>query len=522
MMGLHKLTAGDGYTYLTRQVAVYDATDRGHAGLADYYSEKGESPGRWWGHGLAALGVGAGSNVTEQQMRNLFGEGRHPDAERLEDAALDAGGSVAAAKQASQLGRVFAVYKGNAPEFQREVARRFSAYNYEHGLRWSTPVPAHERARIRTELATEMFTREHGRAPLDERERAGFLAQATRQQTTAVAGYDLTFTPVKSVSTLWAVADRDTAQQVEDAHHAAVEATLAWLEREVLFTRRGRGGIQQVKAAGLIAAQFTHRDARSGDPHLHTHVAISNKVQDQSGRWLAVDGRVLYKANVTLSETYNSLLEAEMVDRLGVRFTARTADLGPARQPSRGVGQGKRGVREIAGIDPRLAAAWSSRNHAIEGRRRELAVEFQAEHGRPPTAGEAVALTKQAWSQTRQAKHAPRAEADQRAIWRAEAEQVLGSPDAVRAMIEAVTDRSRGTRSRVEAVAAVTDEWLRSTAAAVVETVQEDRASWQVWHLRAETLRRLRESGIHLLDLEATTDRVVDAAITGHCIGGRS
>ena len=50
-------------------------------------------------------------------MRNLFGEGRHPDAERLEDAALDAGASVAAAKKASQLGRVFAVYTGNAPEF---------------------------------------------------------------------------------------------------------------------------------------------------------------------------------------------------------------------------------------------------------------------------------------------------------------------------------------------------------------------------------------------------------------------
>ncbi len=55
-MGVHKLTAGDGYTYLTRQVAVHDATDRGHQGLADYYAEKGESPGRWCGAGLGALG----------------------------------------------------------------------------------------------------------------------------------------------------------------------------------------------------------------------------------------------------------------------------------------------------------------------------------------------------------------------------------------------------------------------------------------------------------------------------------
>jgi len=39
-MSLHKLTAGDGYSYLTRQVAALDATERGHTGLADYYSQR--------------------------------------------------------------------------------------------------------------------------------------------------------------------------------------------------------------------------------------------------------------------------------------------------------------------------------------------------------------------------------------------------------------------------------------------------------------------------------------------------
>lgn len=150
------------------------------------------------------------------------------------------------------------------------------------------------------------------------------MAKATRQPTTAVAGCDLTFTPVKSVSTLWALSDRDVAKQIEDAHHGAVETTLSWLEKEVLFTRRGCGGLQQVRAKGLIAGLFTHRDARSSDPHLHTHVALSNKVQDETDRWLAVDGRVLCTANVTLSEMYNTLLEAELIARLGVRFENRT------------------------------------------------------------------------------------------------------------------------------------------------------------------------------------------------------
>ncbi|GAT11679.1 TrwC relaxase [Mycolicibacterium novocastrense] len=46
VMTLHKLTAGDGYLYLVRQVAAADSTERGRSTLADYYSAKGESPGR--------------------------------------------------------------------------------------------------------------------------------------------------------------------------------------------------------------------------------------------------------------------------------------------------------------------------------------------------------------------------------------------------------------------------------------------------------------------------------------------
>ena len=44
-MSIHKLTAGSGYDYLTRQVAALDATEKGHLGLASYYTERGESPG---------------------------------------------------------------------------------------------------------------------------------------------------------------------------------------------------------------------------------------------------------------------------------------------------------------------------------------------------------------------------------------------------------------------------------------------------------------------------------------------
>jgi hypothetical protein len=73
-MSLHKLAAGSGYDYLTRQVAALDATDKGHAGLASYYTERGESPGVWVGSGMAGIdGLDVGDSVTAEQMRALFG-----------------------------------------------------------------------------------------------------------------------------------------------------------------------------------------------------------------------------------------------------------------------------------------------------------------------------------------------------------------------------------------------------------------------------------------------------------------
>ena len=54
-MSLHKLTAGDGYEYLTRQVAAMDSTEKGHTGLASYYTQKGETPGVWVGSGMAGI-----------------------------------------------------------------------------------------------------------------------------------------------------------------------------------------------------------------------------------------------------------------------------------------------------------------------------------------------------------------------------------------------------------------------------------------------------------------------------------
>lgn len=78
-MTIHRLTAGSGYDYLTRQVARQDATEVGHSGLGSYYAAKGEAPGVWVGAGMAGVhGLAAGDEVTAEHMTRLFGTGEHP------------------------------------------------------------------------------------------------------------------------------------------------------------------------------------------------------------------------------------------------------------------------------------------------------------------------------------------------------------------------------------------------------------------------------------------------------------
>jgi conjugative relaxase-like TrwC/TraI family protein len=215
------------------------------------------------------------------------------------------------------------------------VARRIATRHGAAGRLGDNPVSAADRARIRTEVAREVFRAEHGRDPIDAREIAATIAKQSRPHTQTVAGYDLTFSPVKSVSTLWAVADPHVAAQIEEAHQAAVQDALNFIERHALFTRQGRNGVRQVNVTGLVAAAFTHRDSRAGDPDLHTHVAVANKVQTHDGRWLSIDGRVLFKANVCRVGDLQHRARAAPSRGLGVRFAERPGT-DPAKRPVRG------------------------------------------------------------------------------------------------------------------------------------------------------------------------------------------
>ena len=180
-MSIHKLNAGSGYNYLTRQVAAFDATAKSHVGLASYYMERGESPGRWVGSGLVGIdGLEAGEAVTGEQMQALFGAGMQPLATQRMQQLRDADLTDANVEAATRLGVPFKIAQVEPGQFRVELAKRIAAFNKEVGLPADWPISRAERARIRTELARELFAAEHGRSPADAREVAGTIAKHSR------------------------------------------------------------------------------------------------------------------------------------------------------------------------------------------------------------------------------------------------------------------------------------------------------------------------------------------------------
>jgi conjugative relaxase-like TrwC/TraI family protein len=456
----------------------------------------------WIGSGLDGIdGLAAGDPVTAEQMRALFGCGLHPLAELRQQQLEGPDLTTQDFQNVARLGAPFKIVDNDLRPFRVEVAKRIAALNTAIGWPADASIAAADRARVRTQVAREFFRAEHGREPVNARELTGQIAKDSRPRTQTVAGYDLTFSPVKSVSSLWAVADPAVAAVIEQAHQAAVKDALMFIETHALFTRTGPQGIRQVNARGLVATAFTHRDSRAGDPDLHTHVAVVNKVQTLDGRWLSIDGRVLFKANVAASETYNTAFEQHLRDRLGVRFAER-----PGTDPA------KRPIREIVGVDPRLNQRWSTRRAHINIRRGELAIQFQDDHGRPPTPVEALNLAQRATLETRDAKHEPRSLTEQRSTWLNEAAAVLGGRGAVAAMVRTALTPAAETAPIVDA------GWVAQTADHILAVMESSRSTWQMWHVRAEAQRQLRTADVPAERASALVDLLVDEVMDARSI----
>ena len=445
------MSAGDGYKYLLRTVAAGDGDRSLSTPLTRYYNADGTPPGRWIGSGLAVLGIGQlkeGDEVTEAQLQLLIGMGRDP-------------------LTGAPLGRAYPQYKAKA----ERIAERVAALN--PGLNAT--------ARGRAVAAIEAEEAERG----------------TRR---AVAGYDYTFSIPKSASVLWAVADAGTQSLIVDAHHAAVAEVVAFMEREVAATRAGAtpgdGAVAQVDVRGLIATAYDHYDSRAGDPHLHTHVVISNKVQTVlDNKWRSLDSRPMHAATVALSELHEAVIADHLTRLFGVEWETR--DRGRDRNPA----------WTIALVPPELVAEFSSRSRHIDEEKDRLIAEYVAKHGRQPSSTTIIKLRAQATLATRPEKQI-HSLAELTTQWRERAGTILGA-DA--------TSWARRVTTNEDPLLLWADDVpldvVQRLGQSVVAVVGEKRSTWRRWNLTAEAARQtMGYRFASTRDREAIVGLVVDAA----------
>jgi conjugative relaxase-like TrwC/TraI family protein len=247
------------------------------------------------------------------------------------------------------------------------------------------------------------------------------LLDDLRRHKERVPAFDITLSAPRSVSLAWAFASYDTKLLIEAAQQRAVEATLAMLEGEASFARRGRNGTLLEKVP-LTAATFRHGESRPavhadgrtfGDPNLHTHCVVLNLATRRDRTVGALHSKVLRDFKMAAGATYHAALAHELqrtgfaIDRIG-----------------------KNGIFELAHVDATTIDYFSARRTEIQ--------EELAEHG--VSSAEAVALASAVAKATRSAKrhneHARREE-----TW-ADAAKSIGLD--VQAFTESLRDAARG------------------------------------------------------------------------------
>ena len=297
-------------------------------GTHDYYAGNGEAPGQWFGAGTVRLGLAG--EVQPEQMAALFGQFLDP---RTVD-VQNINGHMAVRPAVDAAGRpVTPVRLGAKP------------YDF---------------SKSKQDGATKA----------------------------AVAGFDVQFAPSKSVSAMWALSDEPARRRIEAAHEQSISVAFGYLEQHTLFARAGRDGVRQVDAEGFIVARYRHRTSRNGDPQLHTHCAVLNRVWcHDAQKWRTIDGTELYRHKVAVGAVYAREFEERLVAEFGVMFDGDAAS----------------GFREVSGIDPALTKQWSSRRTEISEHYTSLAAEHRAIHGEL-TRDQRAALLQKATTDTRRPK----------------------------------------------------------------------------------------------------------------------
>jgi hypothetical protein len=396
MAAVGTLKPGSDPTYPRRQIGTASPAEA-PKGL-DYYLSParggGEPPGVWAGAGLATLGLSEGQLVDLDMFEKLFGEHVDP---------RDPTGR-------ARLGRAPQAFGWRAI-----YARMLSAEPATSRERLKERAKAQARRHPSWEAAYADLLRAEPHATPARQAELKTLAQANTRQ--ARPFWEYAYSVSKSISLLYggylAAAEqaRGAGQDIRAAqmeHNAATvwravlagnAAALGYLQREAGIIRPGHHGGTGAEtrsetgrfedAQNWVIGVFRHHISRAGDPQLHIHNLILNKVQGADGTWLKLDSRTLYRHRRAATEVGNAEMEAILTSELGVAWVPRADGHG----------------REIAGISQDLMDGFSARTREqIDPLARKIAAEREAETGRAPTAWQMSRIRQDATLRTRPAK----------------------------------------------------------------------------------------------------------------------
>jgi conjugative relaxase-like TrwC/TraI family protein len=316
----------------------------------EYFSGRGESPGRFVGR--AAQASGLEGTASAEQVRAMF-QGLDPATGAVRCAPL------LRADPRSKLatGPLLVALQARAAEQGVEELEQLAQSKALQGDVRSVQAACRlgGAKRVKVETVERLCRKVLGVDPQELYGEAfgGAWQHRGKRVDARVQAFDHCFSSPKSVSLLAAGGDMRTRRLLAEGRAEALQVAVGYLERQGVGVRREHNGTDRYQATGgLVAVAFVHRMSRAGDPNLHTHVLVQNAAQGPDGRWTALDSDRLYAQLMAADHLYLAAERAALTERLGVRW-------GPVDERS--------GAAEIAGLDDRaLIERFSKRSEQID------------------------------------------------------------------------------------------------------------------------------------------------------------
>lgn len=455
------LRAGYGVGYYTSATGGDPSAGQG----VDYYLSAtagglGEPAGQWHGKGAAELGLSG--EVDPDQMKALYEQSVAPDGSRVgkRHSMTDSKAALQAKIDAAIESEGPYVTTERMDEIRREIRGKVNLPVSHYDLTYSVPKSA--------SIA-----------------HASYLAKAAESRSRG---------------------DSDAAerhQQMADGIEAAVvdaaRDMIDNLERDALFTRTGNHSIkgegQWRDARGAVAALWLQHTNRDGEPQLHVHATVLNRVQRadmQDDIYRAVDATGLFgDARLHLGATTDRRL-MENLTALGL----------PVVQRADGNGA------EVGGLEDSVDT-FSTRRQKITKEAEPLIREYEERHGHPPNSAALRSLMQQATLSTRQAKsHKPLSMAEQLDQWGRTSRKVE------RASLASNVAKIDAAKLDAPAPATFTLEDRQRACRAAVANLQAKSSAWTSRALTME-LHRVLPATVTQYELRETVTLAMSGTVPG-------